>query len=136
MNDQRSLKTIPAALGLALALGLTGCSSQRTAQVEHSPSTATVATPGSNHGLNGTYTYHYYPSDEVYFAPDRGVYFWHAAAYWGVGQRLPSTYRLDSREKVTLKLDTKMPYRQHNLVVARYPVTDTGKYASVDPNEN
>ena len=135
MIDRISPKTIPAALGLALALGLTGCASHRYVLVDHEKAGTTTVHVETD-GIKGTYTYHYYPSCEVYFAPDRGVYFWHAAAYWGVGQRLPSTYRLDAREKVVLHLDTKMPYREHNIVVARYPVTDAGKYASVDPNED
>ena len=136
MIDRITMKTIPAALVLALALSLTGCSSHRHVRGEHGHSKASPPAHAKAHGLKGKHTYHYYPSCEVYFAPDRGVYFWHAAAYWGVGQRLPSTYRLDKREKVTLHLDTTMPYRQHNLVVARYPVTDSGRYASVNPNEN
>ena len=64
------------------------------------------------------YVYEYYPSQEVYFDAQRRLYFWHASAYWGVGQRLPSTYRLEKGERMFVALDSNKPYRRHNKVLA------------------
>ena len=68
-------------------------------------------------------TYHYYPNQEVYYDPQREVYFWHASAYWGVGRRLPSTIKLDKAERTLITLDTRTPYRRHDEVLARHPGT-------------
>lgn len=70
----------------------------------------TPATPGI--------VYEYYPNDEVYYDPDRKIYYWHASAYWGVGKRLPSTYHLDENKRIFVSLDSKMPYRRHEQVLA------------------
>lgn len=71
------------------------------------------------------HTYHYYPSIEVYYAPDRDRYFWKAAAYWGVGRRLPSTYKLDASERQVISLESSRPYRVHDKVLARFPNPET-----------
>ena len=85
---------------------------------------------------DGGITYHYYPSAEVYFDPQRETYFWHASAYWGVGRRIPSTYVLDASERQIITLDTTRPYRMHHKVQTRFPGPDADRsIAAVDTNE-
>jgi hypothetical protein len=124
-------------LGLAvagvLALG-TGCAATRANGHRHANESATARDAVSKSA--GAYTYHYYPSAEVYYDPDREVYFWHASAYWGVGRRLPSTFTLQPAERVVLSMNTKMPYREHHMVIAKHPNPNPDStYASAPTNE-
>lgn len=124
------LNTIVISLIAALPL-LGGCSQNKSATAFHSNDDLSARNQDATDQAQGI-TYHYYPSVEVYFAPDRETYFWKASAYWGVGRRLPSTYKLDEAERQILTLDTKRPYRVHHKVLARYPRPDMDQaFASV-----
>ena len=50
-------------------------------------------------------------------APDRDVYFWRGAHYWGMGSQLPSTFELDDAGR-EIALETSRPYRVHEQVCA------------------
>ena len=95
----------------------------------HTPVAAKKTPPGNAYGLkkHNHIEYDFYPSAEVYFDPQRKLYFWHAAAYWGVGKRLPSTYRLDHKDRRLVSLDTKLPYRQHDRVMLENPRKKSGR---------
>ena len=127
----------PAVPGLALLLAASlsaGCATHQATSQRHASSSASGGDAAAK--ADGSYTYHYYPSAEVYYAPDREVYFWHASAYWGVGKRLPSTYKLRASERVTLNLETRMPYREHHMVIARHPNPNPDStFASAPTNE-
>ena len=105
----------------------------------NSPLASAKEPPGNAYGLkkHNHIEYDYYPSVEVYFDPQRKLYFWHAAAYWGVGKRLPSTYKLDRNERTLVSLDTKLPYRRHDRVKSENPKKKSGRkfkkaYANVN----
>ncbi|MCZ6834199.1 MAG: hypothetical protein O7G85_00345 [Planctomycetota bacterium] len=102
---------------IATMIALPGCSQNKTSNFASTSSSNAQVVSQTDEGI----TYHYYPSVEVYFDPNRDVYFWHASAYWGVGKRLPSTYKLSESDRKMVTLDTKMPYRRHQEVMARYP---------------
>ena len=110
----RSLLSLTVLLALIV---LSGCGETKTTSFAQSSSHSNSF---ESHQAGGI-TYHYYPSVEVYFDPSRNVYFWHASAYWGVGKRLPSTYKLSKSEMKTISLDTKTPYRFHEEIVDMYP---------------
>ncbi|MCH7572204.1 MAG: hypothetical protein IH891_04750 [Planctomycetes bacterium] len=122
---------------LLALLTLPGCG-LKIARV-HTPVAAKKVPPGNAYGLkkHNHIEYDYYPSAEVYFDPQRKLYFWHAAAYWGVGKRLPSTYKLDHTERRLVPLDTKLPYRRHDRVRSENPKKKSGRkhkkaYANVN----
>lgn len=124
-------------LVLLALLALPGCG-MKIVRID-TPVPTRKAPPGNAYGLkkNKHVNYEYYPSVEVYFDPQRKLYFWHANAYWGVGKRLPSTYRLDRKERTIVSLDTKLPYRKHETVIAKHPGKKNGKkfrkaYANVN----
>ena len=124
-------------LVLLALLTLPGCG-LKIARV-NTPVAAKKTPPGNAYGHNkhNHIEYEYYPSVEVFFDPQRKLYFWHAAAYWGVGKRLPSTYKLDHKERELVSLDTKLPYRQHDRVKSENPRDKSGRkhkktYANVN----
>ena len=124
-------------LVLLALLTLPGCGLRITGT--HTPVAVKKAPPGNAYGLkkHNHIEYDFYPSAEVYFDPQRKLYFWHAAAYWGVGKRLPSTYKLDHKERRLVSLDTKLPYRQHDRVMSENPKIKSGRkikkaYANVN----
>ncbi len=125
-------------LVLLALLATTGCSHLHVSHDNSRPGNGKE--PRGNaygHNKHNHIEYEYYPSAEVFFDPQRKLYFWHAAAYWGVGKRLPSTYKLDHKERELVSLDTKLPYRQHDRVKSENPSKNSGrkhkkKYANVN----
>jgi hypothetical protein len=118
----------------AALLVLWGChGSSRTG----TPADSSVTAPGV-FTLGGSHQYHYYPEAQVYYSPQRDLYFWPGAAYWGVGQRVPSTYKLEPQTMREIRLDTDKPYRVHAQVSALF--TDgsgtTGPLASGAPTDH
>jgi hypothetical protein len=72
------------------------------------------------HGYRAKHQYRYWPGSQVYFAPERGVYFWLGENGWQMGANLPGGLRL-SGDTVTLDMDAARPYQWHREVVRRYP---------------
>jgi hypothetical protein len=65
------------------------------------------------------HTYHYYPLAQVYFAPDRGRYYWLGPRGWRTGTRLPKSIVIEGEIAVTLELDTDVPHVRHAEVVRK-----------------
>lgn len=125
-------------LVLSALLTTTGCGHLHVSQ-GNSRHDSVKEPRGNAYGLkkHNHIEYEYYPSVEVYFDPQRKLYFWHASAYWGVGKRLPSTYKLDHKDRRLVSLDTKLPYRQHDRVKSENPKKKFGRkhkktYANVN----
>jgi hypothetical protein len=72
------------------------------------------------HGYRAKHQYRYWPGSQVYFAPERGLYFWLGEDGWQMGANLPGGLRL-SGDTVTLDMDAARPYKWHREVVRRYP---------------
>lgn len=72
------------------------------------------------HGRRAKYKYRYYPSDQVYFDPDRGLWFWLEAGDWRMGAALPAGRRLGG-SPVILDMEVDRPYHYHPEVRRYYP---------------
>lgn len=66
------------------------------------------------------YAYQYYPSQQVYYDPGRGLYFWYERGSWLWGPTLPSYIALGPRH-LALRLAGPWPYHYHQDVYRRYP---------------
>jgi hypothetical protein len=66
------------------------------------------------------YTYHYYPRQQVYFDPARGLYFWYERGSWLWGPSLPGYIVLGPRY-LPLHLHGPWPYQHHHQVYRRHP---------------
>lgn len=106
-----------------LGLLVAGCA-QRTAALdtETTPSSSrAVATSTSTSNepftLGGSWTYVYYPSAQAYYAPDRQLWFWRGAEYWGMGSTLPASVDLGDEAR-EIELDTARPFHVHEHVAA------------------
>lgn len=66
------------------------------------------------------YTYRYYPRQQVYFDPARGLYFWYERGSWLWGPSLPSYIVLGPRYQ-PLTLAGPWPYHYHQEIYRRYP---------------
>jgi hypothetical protein len=73
------------------------------------------------HGYRAKHRYRYYPSSRVYYAEDRGVYFYYRGGEWRVSASLPSYIRIDAGDYVTLEMDNDRPYEYQGEVERRYP---------------
>ncbi len=69
----------------------------------------------------GKFKYRYYPLAKVYFAPDRGRYYWLSPRGWRVGTRLPKSITIEGDVAVTVELNTDVPYTQHAKVERAHP---------------
>lgn len=56
------------------------------------------------------YYYHYYPASGVYLNVSTGSYFYLNGGSWQAAMTLPSTLMLDTRNYVSLALETDRPY--------------------------
>ena len=72
------------------------------------------------HGYRAKFNYKYWPQNRVYFAPDRGVYFWFSGEGWQMGVKLPSKITL-SGSSVSLEMNDERPYIWDKDVLRWYP---------------
>ena len=79
------------------------------------------------HGYRRKFGYHYYPDQHVYYATDRGTYFWLEGENWKVGVELPSRIALNLGGHVSIELDTQTPYEQHDAVAKKHPGKGRGQ---------
>ena len=100
------MKTKLPLLAIGSALLLIGCYERPR---EHASSPAVEA----------SYSYVYYPDAEVYYEPQRHVYFWADGGAWRSGPHVPGNIVL--RSSVTVKLNSSEPYRHHEEVRAQHP---------------
>ena len=73
------------------------------------------------HGYRRKFGYDYYPDQHVYYARDRGTYFWLQGENWKMGVELPSRIALNLGGHVSIELGTKTPYEQHDAVAKKHP---------------
>lgn len=125
-------------LGFAIAVTLTGCAHDRPRVVIELPSEPVVgerAIPPAGpskvpqgkppahakaHGLRRQFAYYYYPSHQVYYAPDREFYFWIEGEDWMFGVELPGRIVLDIKDAVYIEIGTETPYEMHDEVRKRH----------------
>ncbi|MGH8183268.1 MAG: hypothetical protein ACREPH_06395 [Rhodanobacteraceae bacterium] len=73
------------------------------------------------HGWRAKRQYVYYPSAEVYYAPDSRMWFWLGGNGWQAGVNLPLALRgYVNVGGVNISLDVDRPYLQNDDVVRRY----------------
>ena len=117
MGFDHSFRLAFVGLAAVAALGV-GCSHQRTSMASFDESSTTPAASTSD---NDTYLYHYYPQAQVYFCPERNLYFWPAKESWTMGQELPSKFVIDPNSRVVIPLSTDLPFRVHGSIVSMFP---------------
>ena len=72
------------------------------------------------HGYRAKHQYRYYPSSSVYYDTGRRLYFYLKGDNWEVGASLPSNFRLELGDCVSIELDTDKPYLHHAEHVNKY----------------
>ncbi len=73
------------------------------------------------HGERARHHYVYYPNGEIYYAPQRRMWFWLSASGWQAGVSLPMALRAYVRVGgVDIDLETTHPYARHAEVVRRH----------------
>jgi hypothetical protein len=66
-------------------------------------------------------SYVYYGDHDIYFAPDRKVYYWRDNGRWISGSELPPAFAGYVRSGgVNIELDTDRPYERNEYVIAHY----------------
>lgn len=67
------------------------------------------------------YNYVYYPSQQVYYSPDNGAWYWSNGRGWVSGFNLPYSFRVDLRNGgVPVVLRSPRPYVEHAYVEQTY----------------
>lgn len=79
------------------------------------------------HGYRKKFGYEYYPTANVYYDRSRKVYFYMSGHDWKVGVSLPSTFRVDVNEAVSLELSTDKPYLENEEHVKMVKYNHKGK---------
>ncbi len=73
------------------------------------------------HGWRAKHRYVYYPSAEVYYAPETRMWFWFGGDGWQAGISLPVALHGYVRTGgVNIDLDVDRPYLRNDYVVQRY----------------
>jgi hypothetical protein len=73
------------------------------------------------HGWRAKHRYVYYPSAEVYYAPETRMWFWLGGNGWQAGVSLPvSLQGYVQAGGVNIELDVDRPYLRNDDVVRRY----------------
>jgi hypothetical protein len=66
------------------------------------------------------YHYIYYPDAEVYFVPEKKVYYYLEGEKWVSAPKPPSGVVLVEKEKVRLDVDQPEPWTYHEKIVEKY----------------
>ncbi len=118
-------------LSLLVCTVLIGCKSAGvTIGKSHEPSPGVRGGPPAHapaHGYRRKFGYHYYPDQHVYYAPDRGTYFWLEGEAWKVSVELPNHIALNLGDRVSIELDSQTPYKHHTTVAKKHPGKGKGK---------
>lgn len=117
---------LPLFLALGLATPLTGCETLHVGvgdEPEYRENSGGKGPPpwAPAHGYRAKHRYRYYPGAQVYYAENRGVYFYYRDGEWRVSASLPGNLRVGLGDSVTLEMDADKPYTYHRDVVRRYP---------------
>lgn len=86
-------------------------------------STAALADPPDHapaYGYRAKHPYVYYPSRQIYYAPESRSWFWISGGSWQVGVSLPAYLEQYTVGGVSIELDTDRPYTQNAYVVEHY----------------
>ena len=67
-----------------------------------------------------TYRYVYYPAQQVYYAPEQGMWFWMSGGNWQFGVNLPTQFRAAASSGISVELGAARPYVQHAYVEEHY----------------
>lgn len=59
------------------------------------------------------YDYDYYPDCDVYFCPDRHIYYWYEGGGWRSGGSLPSHYVLRADLRQHMQLHSQQPWTEY-----------------------
>jgi hypothetical protein len=62
----------------------------------------------------------YYPTQQVYYAPEQQVWFWMNGGNWQVGVNLPVQYRRYTTSGIQVTLASERPYTEHAYVEENY----------------
>lgn len=77
--------------------------------------------PAHGYRAKHEHRYVYYPNGEVYYAPERHLWFWLGGNGWEVGASLPLALRSYVRVGgVDIQLDAARPYERHDYVERHY----------------
>ena len=130
---RRSVVSLLPLLLLCLSISFTGCESLHFGvgdSPEYSENSGGKGPPpwAPAHGYRAKHRYRYYPSAQVYYAHDRGVYFYYNDGKWRVSASLPGNLRVNLEDSVTLEMDADKPYEYHSDVVRRYPPGHSKKH--------
>ena len=121
-----------AVLAALAALTIAGCSSVRIGHRDPEPAPGPRAGYGPPahapaHGYRKKFQYVHYPDSGVYYASDRGQYYWLEAGQWKIGARLPGYVTIDLGNGVTIELDSDTPYAHHKETASRHPGKGKGR---------
>jgi len=67
------------------------------------------------------HTYYYYPSEQVYFEPERQAYFYLEGGAWRVSVSLPESIRVGPGEHVTIEMNSDAPYTEFDRHRKEFP---------------
>ena len=113
MNTLKFVK--PFILSLGLVMGLTSC--------VYDPH---YYGPGPDHHTYYPYfypfyyDYYFYPSVQVYFNFSTGFYYYRSGKRWIRSKVLPAHIRLDSRERITTRVEGDKPYLKNDQHIQQY----------------
>ncbi len=99
------------------------CCSVKAHRVKASPPPRISAGPppwAPAHGHRRRFRYRYYPSVQVYFDIDRGLYFFFHMGRWHSSPSLPPGIELEG-DFVILEMEIDRPYLFHHEVLKIYP---------------
>ncbi|MCH8822682.1 MAG: hypothetical protein IH984_04150 [Planctomycetes bacterium] len=115
-----------------IVIWLTGChrSGITISNRSNSPSHQSHGGPPDHapaHGFRKKHQYHYYPNEQVYYAPASGTYFWLEGSNWRFGVNLPGNISVNIGDRISIELDTDKPYQHHYEVSTKHPSKGKGK---------
>ena len=104
------LKTVSAVFVVGALLGLTACDDD-----------VRVRSVSVGSSIYQPYDYYYYPTARVYFNISTGDYFYPDRDRWVRGRSLPSHYRVNDNDRVSIRIKSKdQPYMYQNEHRAKY----------------
>ncbi|MGQ0502130.1 MAG: hypothetical protein ACT4P0_05910 [Panacagrimonas sp.] len=72
------------------------------------------------HGYRAKHQYIYYRDREIYYEPERRLWFWIDGGDWRVGASLPTYFHQFTSRGIAVELASDTPYAEHRDVVRKY----------------
>jgi hypothetical protein len=94
------------------------------------------------HGYRTKHKYYYYPGSDVYFDPNRGLYFYLSGRNWEISTILPLNLKVKLGDHVSIEMDSDKPYVKHAEHKTKYPpgqmkkASNKNKVAKKDAHNN